>query len=223
MLPRVGDLPRVMKWQFIVKTSRVRRRTKDGTVALTFDDGPMPGTTDAVLDVLASTGVRATFFCVGKNARAHPELVRRMKAEGHAVGSHSRTHFDPAGVSTRQLKAEYAEGRALVASALGEDTRLFRPPHGVITPRQGLAIRGLGLKPWLWTVDPSDWRANCTEADILAVASTAAAGDVILLHDWTEEPPTQEPVDRSATILALQTLIPDLLARNLRLSTLPPN
>jgi peptidoglycan/xylan/chitin deacetylase (PgdA/CDA1 family) len=83
--------------------AQVRRRLPEGSVGLTFDDGPQPGSTDRILDVLAELGVRGTFFCVGRNARAHPELVRRIRAEGHAVGSHSLSHPHPRDTELRHI------------------------------------------------------------------------------------------------------------------------
>lgn len=201
---------------------RVRRRVPEGTVALTFDDGPHPGPTDAVLDVLARLEVTATFFCVGENASRHPQLVRRMRAEGHAVGSHSQTHPHPRSTPLASLDQEYQRGRASVSGALGERTRLFRPPHGHLGARSALLVRRSDLDTWLWTVDPEDWRPGVTRDDVVAVAGRASSTDVVLLHDWVEQPVAAEALDRSATVDALPGIVSAVRGRGLRFTRLQP-
>jgi peptidoglycan-N-acetylglucosamine deacetylase len=196
-----------LRWRAQDRIARVSRRVPEGRVALTFDDGPQPGSTDRVLDVLAELGVRATFFCVGRNARAHPGLVHRIRAEGHVVGSHSMTHPHPGETARAQLRREYAEGRRAVSDVLGADTRLFRPPHGYIDPAGAVMLRHLAVSTWLW---------------IAAVAGRADSGDVVLLHDWVEQPLADEALDRSATIAALPIAIAAIRERGLTLGTLAP-
>jgi peptidoglycan-N-acetylglucosamine deacetylase len=209
-------------WLAQDRVAGVRRRVPEGGVALTFDDGPQPGSTDRVLDVLAELGVRATFFCVGRNARAHSGLVRRMRDEGHAVGSHSLTHPHPRDTSAGDLAREYREGRRAVSEVLGADTRLFRPPHGHVGATGAVLLRGLSVRPWLWTVDPTDWRPGATVDEIVSVASRAASGDVVLLHDWVEQPMDPEALDRSATVTALPAVVEAIRGRGLVLETLTP-
>ena len=197
------------------RLARADRSVATGTVALTFDDGPQPGSTDRVLDALAELQVRATFFCVGKNARAHPQLVRRIDAEGHAIGSHSMTHPHPRALSLRQLAAEYADGRAVIEDILGRAVPLFRPPHGHLNPASAFLIRRQGLQPWLWSVDPTDWRPGISTAQITSVAVRAGSGDVVLFHDWVEQPWAPAALDRSATIGSLPMIVADLRRRGL--------
>lgn len=200
----------------------VSRRAVGGGVALTFDDGPKPGSTDRVLDVLGELEVRATFFCVGRNAQQHPDLVRRIRDEGHAVGSHSFTHPDPEVTPTRVLAREYADGRNAVADALEEDTRLFRPPRGHITWAGAVVLRRQGLHTWLWTLDPEDWRPGASQEQITSVAGRARAGDVVLLHDWIEQPWAPVALDRSATIGSLREIVSGVRSRGLSLESLRP-
>ena len=209
-------------WRVKDSVAQVNRRVADGGVALTFDDGPQPGTTDRILDVLAELDIRATFFCVGRNARRHPQLVRRIRAEGHAVGSHSMTHPHPRGTALRELEREYAQGRRAVADALGADTRLFRPPHGHLGPASSVLVRRLAVTTWLWTVDPQDWRPGATVDGIVSVAARAASGDVVLLHDWVEQPEAPEALDRSATVAALPAIARAVRDQGLRLEALHP-
>ncbi|GAB4082274.1 polysaccharide deacetylase family protein [Modestobacter muralis] len=209
------------RWLAVESIGRVERRVGPGEVALTFDDGPHPDSTPRVLDRLAELGVVATFFCVGRNAAAHPAIVRRALAEGHAVGSHSSTHPHPAELGIRPLTEEYDDGRAAVTAAAGSEVDLFRPPHGHLTTRSAAMVRRRALRPWLWTVDPTDWRPGITTAKVAAVASAATSGDVVLMHDWIEQPWAPEALDRSATIDALPAIVRSVRARGLTFTTLP--
>lgn len=194
--------------------SQARSRLPTSGVALTFDDGPRPGSTDRVLDILGELGVPATFFCVGQNVLRHPDLVGRMLREGHAVGSHSFSHPHPLQTPLGALAGEYRRGRDVVAAAGGTGC-LFRPPHGALTFAGAGMVRALRLQPWLWSVDPEDWRPGATAAHIRAVAGRAVAGDVVLLHDWVEQPVAPAALDRSATVAALRPLIADARDRGL--------
>jgi peptidoglycan/xylan/chitin deacetylase (PgdA/CDA1 family) len=209
-----------LRWRLIDAVAQAHRRVDHGAAMLTFDDGPMPGSTDRVLDVLAELDVKATFFCVGKNARAHPGLVRRIRAEGHAVGSHSYSHPHPRETALRTLARDYAQGRDAVAEALGEDTRLFRPPHGHLGFASAAVLRDQGLLPWLWSVDPEDWRPGATREHVTFVAGQAGAGDVVLLHDWIEQPWAPEALDRSSTVRSLPDIAAAIRGRGLVLKTL---
>lgn len=189
-------------------------------VALTFDDGPQPGCTDVVLDLLAVLDVRATFFCVGRNAERFPALVRRMADEGHAVGSHSLTHPHPRDLTPSRLRWEYAAGRSAVEQALGSSAPLFRPPHGHLSLRTVHVLRP--HRPVLWSVDPEDWRAGAQREQIGRVAGAAAGGDVVLLHDWVEQPEGPQALDRRATFEALPVLVESVRSRGLSFVALVP-
>jgi peptidoglycan/xylan/chitin deacetylase (PgdA/CDA1 family) len=206
----------------IERTAEVHRRAPDGSVALTFDDGPQPGSTDVILDILADLNVRATFFCVGQNALAHPELVQRMLAEGHAVGSHSLTHPNPAETTITKLSRDYVDGQSAVAEAGGREPTLFRPPHGHLGLASAALVRRCGLQTWLWTVDPFDWRPGARTEQIAAVAGGARSGDVVLLHDWVEQPWEASALDRSATVEALPVVVDRIRRSGLRLETARP-
>jgi peptidoglycan-N-acetylglucosamine deacetylase len=193
----------------------------DRDVALTFDDGPDPRSTPALLDELAALGAPATFFCLGSAAERHPELVRRMVAEGHAVGSHSYSHPDPWTLTYRSLVEDYRRGRSAVEQAAGAAVPLFRPPKGHIGFWEAAAQRRLGLRPWLWTIDAGDWRPGHRESTILAAVEGVVGGDVVLLHDAITDPLDPSTVDRSRTVNALGPVVELVGNRHLRLVTLP--
>lgn len=210
------------RWPLLDAVAGSVRRTGPGVVALTFDDGPRPGTTDRVLDALAALDVRATFFCVGRNAERHPELVRRASREGHAVGSHSHTHPDPEVTPLTVLADDYRRGRAAVEDALGEAVTLFRPPRGYLDTARAVQLRLRRTPPTLWTVDPRDWHPDAERAGIARAVGGAVGGDVVLLHDWVEQPWDPRALDRSSTVAALPDAVAAVRARGLAFDRLSP-
>lgn len=195
--------------------------TTSRAVALTFDDGPDPRHTPALLDRLANLGVVATFFVVGVHARAHPELVRRAADGGHAIGSHSWSHPEPWTVDLATLRREYRDGRRALEDVLGRDVGLFRPPKGYVSVKGAYAMRAARLRPWLWTVDPRDWEPGVTADALRDRLATLDTGAVVLLHDSLVGALTPDVVDRSPTITALDHVVASARARGLRFTTLP--
>ena len=126
-------------------------------VALTFDDGPSLGATEAVLDVLDSHGIPGTFFCVGENILANPDLLRRQVETGHCVGSHSERHSRGAGLSfTDTAHIEAAE--AAFVEVLGRAPTLYRPPWGWLTPWEARRLHRRGYTIVGWDVYTLDWQ-----------------------------------------------------------------
>ncbi len=154
------------------------------SVALTFDDGPDPTHTPAVLDRLRALGIRATFFVIGHKAEAHPELLSRIAEEGHAIGHHSYTHRPPQETSALALVAEARRTSALLARVLGRRPRLYRPPHGKLTPGKLVGLWALGEIIVLWNRDPKDFALGAVDP-IRRWFETEplSAGDIVLLHD----------------------------------------
>ena len=177
LAPVVAPLPTAL---------RVRRRLGDGAdgVALTFDDGPHPEGTPAVLEVLAGAGVTATFFLVGEQVARRPALARRIVAEGHAVAVHGHHHRTLLALTPRALRADLRRACATIADATGVAAGRYRPPFGILSAAGPRVIRGAGLEPWLWSRWGRDWRARTTPARIAAtVTRDVGPGDVLLLHD----------------------------------------
>lgn len=152
--------------------------------ALTFDDGPGPST-PAVLDALAAAGVRATFFVLGRQARAHPELVRRMRDEGHEVANHGWDHGILVFRGPRYLADQVRRTEHAVAAAAGEGamSRLFRAPHGFRGPLTWPTLRVLGYRVAGWTRGVFD--SAQPGAAVIADRCRRALrpGAVLLLHD----------------------------------------
>lgn len=155
-----------------------------GGVALTFDDGPHPEGTPAVLEQLARASARATFFVIGEQVRRRPELVRRIGEEGHLIALHGHRHRLQARLGPRALHDDVRRGLAAIEDAAAVSPRWHRPPYGIYAPAGLEAARAAGLRPLLWSRWGKDWRRLTTPARIAARATRALLpGDVILLHD----------------------------------------
>ena len=164
---------------------RIARRV-DGLpgVALTFDDGPHPAGTPAMLAALERAGARATFFLVGEQVRRHPSLAREIVAAGHAVAQHGARHRCQLRLTAGTLDDDLARVAATVADATGAAPALYRPPYGVFSLAGLALVRRRGWRELLWSRWGRDWRAHTTPAAIARRASRElSAGDVVLLHD----------------------------------------
>jgi peptidoglycan/xylan/chitin deacetylase (PgdA/CDA1 family) len=153
-------------------------------VVLTFDDGPHPEGTPAILDLLAGAGARATFFVVGEQVERRPELLDQIVASGHHVGLHGYRHRLQLRLTPAQVRRDIARGLAVVETVLGSVPTWHRPPYGIYSPAGLAAVRSAGLRPLLWSRWGKDWR-RFTTPDRIASRAVAAVlpGDVILLHD----------------------------------------
>ena len=153
-------------------------------VALTFDDGPHPEGTPAVLELLAGAGAQATFFLVGEQVERRPQLAARIAAAGHVVALHGHRHRLQLRLSERGVGADLARGAAVIEDAVGRPVAWHRPPYGIYSPAGLGAARRAGLRPLLWSRWGKDWRRFTTPGRIAARATHGLLpGDVILLHD----------------------------------------
>ncbi len=169
-----------------------RARTTRRVVALTFDDGPHPDRTPKVLDVLALHGVKAAFFVTGDRAEAHPDLVRRIVAEGHLVGNHTYGH--PGNfpwLSKERMKDEIDRCDSAVEEITGARPTLFRPPFGVTDPALARAVRRAGHAVAGWDVRSLDTVESRSRGKVFErVRRRVRPGSVVLLHDDRPESDT---------------------------------
>ena len=140
---------------------------KPGELALTFDDGPNPAWTPRLLDLLAEHNVHATFFMVGKFAKAERDLARRVAQAGHLIGNHTWSHPDLSRARAADILNELTRTNDLLAQITGAPVRFFRPPFGARRPYVLKLARQIGLTPVLWNAMAPDWRE--TSADKIAL------------------------------------------------------
>lgn len=152
----------------------------DKVLYLSFDDGPHPEATPFVLDELAKYGAKATFFCIGKNVQAYPQIYKRILAEGHRVGNHTHNHLN----GWKTPDKIYFEN--IREAALYIDSDLFRPPYGRISAFQSAFLRGAPFhyKIIMWNVLSGDFDRKLTADDcMLNVMRHAKPGSVVVFHD----------------------------------------
>ncbi|MFL6056518.1 MAG: polysaccharide deacetylase family protein [Actinoallomurus sp.] len=153
-------------------------------VALTFDDGPDPDSTPRFLDELRRLDCRATFFVVGETLRRHPEVGRRIVADGHEIAVHGWRHRYTLLTRPGRVTAEMGRAADLVAAVTGVQPVWYRPPYGVLSTEALAAARRHRLRPVLWTAWGRDWTGSASPASVLATLSPdVRGGATILLHD----------------------------------------
>ncbi len=187
-------------------------------VVLTFDDGPHPEGTPAVLELLSAAGVHAAFFLVGEQVRRRAALAARILAEGHLVGLHCDRHRLQLRLGAGTVAEDIRRGRAAIEDATGTALAWHRPPYGIYSPAGLAAVRAAGLRPLLWSRWGRDWRKFTTPDRIAErVTRGIGPGDVILLHD-ADFYSSRESHRR--TIAALPVILSELNRR--RLDTVLP-
>ncbi|MGA8086957.1 MAG: polysaccharide deacetylase family protein [Terracidiphilus sp.] len=196
-------------------TSQIFGRTltaprRPGELALTFDDGPNPAWTPRLLDILAGHNVRATFFMVGKFAKAEPELARRVAEAGHLIGNHTWSHPDLSRARSANVLDELTRTNDLLAQITGKPARYFRPPFGARRPYVLKLARQLGLIPVTWNAMTNDWKEP--SADKIAqnlirkIDSNQSGGYAsnIVLHDGSHH---GLGADRGPSVTAAEQLL----------------
>lgn len=194
--------------------SRAEAGGSETRVALTFDDGPLPGSTDRVLDTLGEAGVRAAFFVIGRHVRQFPDLVRRMHDEGHLVANHSHRHLHTGMFGReRYWTAELTRADDAIEEVIGRRPAIFRPPMGYKHWHLMNAAADLGHRVVTWSRRAVDARAVAADVILRRLVGPSRGGDVMLLHDGND--PCRPPRDRSGTCAAVRPLIDGLRRRGL--------
>lgn len=152
-------------------------------IAITFDDGPDPYCTEQLLDGLKERGVKASFFVMGKQAEAYPELIRRMQAEGHLIGNHTYSHIQLGKNNRETFKQELIKTNELLRDITGEEPQYVRPPYGSWDKSFETELT---MIPVLWTIDPMDWCSSDVNGIVRKVTEKAEENAVILMHDEYE-------------------------------------
>lgn len=163
----------------------MRYRSLDGkSVELTFDDGPHPQGTPAVLELLREADVKATFFLVGEQVAARPSLAGEIAAAGHRIGVHCYRHRNLLRLGPRAVREDLDRAAAVITAATAPEPSLYRPPYGIFNAASIRYVALHGLEPVLWTRWGRDWERRATAASIHAkLTAKLSPGDVLLLHD----------------------------------------
>ncbi len=182
--------------------------------ALSFDDGPAEGT-EAVLDLLAAHGARATFFVLGRQVGGREHTLRRAVAEGHELGNHTWSHVRASELASGVLRDELARTSDAIEAATGSQPRLGRPPYGDGADAFARAAAAEGLATVLWSVDPEDWRGGDAAVIAAAILDGIHPGAIVDLHDgWGSTSASRRP-----TVDALAVVLPVLVDAGWTLST----
>jgi peptidoglycan/xylan/chitin deacetylase (PgdA/CDA1 family) len=207
--PRKLHLLRLLPNAWVTTSGPRRQRT----LYLSFDDGPHPLHTPPLLDLLAEHGVRATFFLIGRNAEAHPDLARRIVAEGHALGNHSYSHPHFERLALPEQLDEVARTDRILGAFDGQPSHSFRPPRGVL-PRPMLLHFMRRRRPIAyWSYDSLDYsRRPAAELVAFAQRDPPHAGDIILMHD-----------DNDIALHVLRVMLPAWKAQGFGFDAMPPD
>jgi len=200
--PRTYPKPAAME---IIKSGPATRNE----IALTFDDGPVPGVTDRILDELKQRGGRATFFMIGERIAAAPELARRVIAEGHEIGNHTYTHPKLTELPPMRVEEEIQRTQDAIREVLGLQPAWFRPPYLAFRDNLAPFVTTRGMRIVHGNVDPADWSRPGEEKILEAITRDTKAGSIIICHDFCEQ-----------TANAMGTILDKLLAAGLTPVTL---
>jgi peptidoglycan/xylan/chitin deacetylase (PgdA/CDA1 family) len=172
-------------WPALRGALGIEDRTASGRgYALTFDDGPHPQGTPAILEILARASVIATFFLVGEQVRRAPEVAREVAAAGHGIALHCDRHRNLLRLTPRQVREDIVRAQATIEDVTGRSPGLYRPPYGSPNACALLQARARGWRTLLWSHWGRDWKPDATPESIVAdLTQGAGEGSVLLLHD----------------------------------------
>ncbi|MCX7717460.1 MAG: polysaccharide deacetylase family protein [Candidatus Sumerlaeaceae bacterium] len=157
-------------------------------VALTFDDGPHPEYTQKFIELLQSKNAKATFFLIGKQASAFPDLVKQLADAGFEVANHSWSHPQLTRISPEKAREELSKTSQAIADACGAEVTLLRPPYGSTNAKVQALTGELGLRIINWSIDTNDWRSNTTADSMTSeILKNVRDGSIILMHDRHEK------------------------------------
>jgi peptidoglycan/xylan/chitin deacetylase (PgdA/CDA1 family) len=204
-----------LKWSVVGAANRVR--TSAPLIALTFDDGPNPSCTPALLAVLQKFQARATFFMVGETACKHPELLEQVARAEHAIGNHSWDHPSFPLISRRE---RWRQLRACQRALSPHGQKIFRPPFGHQTIKSSLDAWLMGYQVVTWDVAARDWLDHEAMWMVDRVESQARAGSIILFHDALNTFLDRRYCDRRPMLEAVRLLL-ERMSRRYRFVTIP--
>lgn len=183
--------------------------TRHPVLAITFDDGPHPELTPKLLDLLKARNIRATFYVIGRNVEAYPEIARRIVAEGHEIANHSWSHPALTKLGAAQVAREIQRTTDAIRTATGVTPTTMRPPYGATNASLNRRLNEeFGLRVAMWSVDPQDWKYRNAQRVSNHLSTQAKRGDILLAHDI-----------HASTIAAMPSALDALLAKGFRFVT----
>jgi peptidoglycan-N-acetylglucosamine deacetylase len=197
--------------------TRVPAGHDERVVALTFDDGPNPDATPAILDALGERGVKATFFVLGRHAERWPDIVKRVADEGHAIGNHGYYHRKLHFKSPAYVRDDLTRGTREIERSANVQPTLFRAPHGFRSPWVTAIARSLGQRTVGWSLGV--WDSDRPGVEVIASRTVDGAkpGAILLLHDGDGYDPGG---DRMQTARAVPLIVDRLLDQGYRFDLL---
>lgn len=195
---------------FSLDEATVHKTAAKGTVALTFDDGPTVKYTPQILAILKKYNIKATFFMVGMNAKAHPEMVRMVLADGHAINSHSMTHPMLTKLNDEQLYREVVGPQVVINNIIGKKPVCLRYPYGASNEHVRSVIRANGMVPVPMGWNSFDYDRPGVDKIVSWVLQNAHSGQVFLFHDGFDK--------REQTVAALPRIIEGIQKKGLGFS-----
>jgi peptidoglycan/xylan/chitin deacetylase (PgdA/CDA1 family) len=163
-----------------------RGEVRSNAVALTFDDGPIPGNTEKILEILKLYKIQAAFFCIGNRIADHPDLAKRIHEDGHLLGNHSYWHRVTFDLQTaRKIEQELIDTDDVIQRSVGIKPNFFRPPFGVSNPMVAKAVKKRGYRTIGWSVRSMDTLGKNSSIVLDRVTKSVKGGDIILLHDYS--------------------------------------
>jgi peptidoglycan/xylan/chitin deacetylase (PgdA/CDA1 family) len=176
-------VPKIVKCIFFNQVWNIPNT--ENSIYLTFDDGPTPEITERVLEILDKYQIKATFFCIGDNVRKYPEIVQKILSKQHSVGNHTYSHLKGWKTKTKTYISNTEACRMKLNSQFTiQNSQIFRPPYGKITPWQSFKLRKLGYKIIMWDVLSRDYDASISaEKCYENVIKNVSSGSIIVYHD----------------------------------------
>jgi peptidoglycan/xylan/chitin deacetylase (PgdA/CDA1 family) len=191
--------------------------TREPVVALTFDDGPHPEYTLRILELLDRYQARATFFCVGKFAARHPDVIRQASEAGHAIGNHTWDH-PSLPLLTRRERCDQIRKCEEALKPYG--SRLFRPPYGHLNLASRFDLLQLGYQVVAWTYGGADWRLTDSQEIFQCILPGIRPGSIVVFHDRITTSQSPAYFDRKPSIEALKILL-ERFREEYRFTTVP--
>ncbi len=167
----------------IRKGTFYRADIPDKVAAITFDDGPSPIWTPPILDVLKESGVKATFFMLGKHVEQYPDVARRVAKAGHDIGIHSYHHDNFIFFDKYEVEEDIKRTQGIIRDVTGRQTNLFRPPKAWLSKREKKKIKDLGFTVVLWSLNSKDWVNFDDKYMVRYLVKNIHPGAIILFHD----------------------------------------